>query len=164
MTAWVNSDGLVVLFGVDEATEAKAGEYPSAGVTRTVQVQIPDLTTLGTASTLLDDFVSIPDNARIVKVTVITDTAVTSGGSAVLNLGLLKLDRSTAIDADGLIAALPIASFNAVGETVVLTAGVTYGGALLGTTITDAGLLYADYDTAAFTAGAIRVNIEFYIP
>jgi hypothetical protein len=162
--AWVNNDGLVVLFDKEEATDAKAGELPSSGAYRTVQVVIPDLTVLGTASTLLDDFVSIPDNARIAKVTVITDTAVTSGGSAVLNIGLLKLDRSTAIDADGLVAALPIASFNAAGETVALTAGVTYGGALLGTTITDAGLLYADYDTAAFTAGAIRVLIDFYIP
>ena len=162
--AWVNNDGLVVLFDKEEATDSLAGELPASGAYRTVQVVIPDLTTLGTASTLLDDFTSIPDGARIAKVTVITDTAVTSGGAAVLNIGLLKLDRSTAIDADGLVAALPIASFNAAGETVELTAGVTYGGALLGTTITDAGLLYADYDTAAFTAGAIRVLIDFYIP
>lgn len=162
--AWVNNDGLVVLFDKEEATTAKAGELPSAGPTRTVEVKIPLLTALAATPTLLDDFVSIPDNARIAKVTVVTDTAVTSGGSAVLNLGVRKLDRTTAIDEDGFIAALPIASFNAAGETVVLTNGVTYGGALLGTTITDAGLLYADYDTAAFTTGAIRVFIEFYIP
>ena len=162
--AWVNNDGLVVLFDKEEATKAMAGEYPGAGPTRIVEVKIPALTALAATPTLLDDFTSIPDNARIAKITVITDTAVTSGGSAVLNLGLRKLDRTTAIDEDGLIIALPIASFNAAGETVVLTAGVTYGGALLGTTITDAGLLYADYDTAAFTDGAIRVFIEFYIP
>jgi hypothetical protein len=70
-----------------------AGEYPGAGPTRTVEVKDPGCLRLWRLPRLnLDDFVSIPDNARIAKVTVVTDTAVTSGGSAVLNLGLRKLD------------------------------------------------------------------------
>jgi len=163
MTAWVNSDGLVVNFGTDEATLHKAGEYPDVvGSSRVIEVKVT-ATALAATPTLLDDFVSIPKNARIEKIELVTETAVTSGGSAVLNFGLRALDRTTAINENGLIAALPIASFNAVGETVLLTAGVTYGGALLGTTISQAGLLYADYDTAAFTAGVFTIRVFFRI-
>lgn len=163
MTAWVNSDGLVVQFGTDEAVLAKAGEYPDVvGSSRVVEVKVT-ATGLAATPTLLDEYVSIPKNARIEKVEVVTETAVTSGGSAVLNFGLRALDRTTAIDEDGIVAALPIASFNAVGETVLLTAGVTYGGALLGTTISQAGLLYADYDTAAFTTGVFTIRVFFRI-
>lgn len=162
MTAWVNSDGLVVQFGTDEAVLAKAGEYPDVvGSSRVIEVKVT-ATGLAATPTLLDEYVSIPKNARIEKIELVTETAVT-GGATVLNFGLRALDRTTAIDEDGLIAALPIASFNDVGETVLLTAGVTYGGALLGTTISQAGLLYADYDTAAFTAGVFTIRVFFRI-
>ena len=161
MSTWHNSDGLFIRFGTKEAEVGVAGEYRTPGPQRMVELTIGALTALGTGAAIQDDTALIPKGARIERVEVITTTQATSGGSAVLNIGLIRTDRSTELDYDGLVAALPLASFNAAGETFSATAGVTYGGALLGTTLANNGLLTADYDTAAFTAGAIKVRVYF---
>ena len=159
--AWYNSDGLLVKFGTEQGEAGVAGEYRTSGPLRMVELEIEDLTTLGTSAAIQDDACRLPKDARIEKVEVITTTLATSGGSAVLNIGLQRSDRSTELDYDGLIAALPIASFNAAGETYEAVVGATYVGALVGTTLAYNGYLTADYDTAAFTAGAIKVRIYF---
>ena len=163
MATYTNADGLYLRWGQDEGAAGKAGEYSRMGPRHHVQVEI-DLATLATGATVLDNFVVLPIGARLESVNVITDVAVTSGGSAVLNVGLVRTDGTTAIDIDGLVAALPIASFNAAGEQITLTQGVTYGGALLGTSLTNPAKLVADYDTAAFTAGRVAVSIFWYVP
>lgn len=162
---WTNSDGLRVPFHRELGTTTKAGEFatPANGDQHVAEISISDLTTLATGAAVMDHFVIIPAGARIEKVEIITTTAATSGGSAVLNVGLQRLDGSTEIDYDGLIAAAALATFNAVGETVSVTQGGTGAGALVGTTIgaTYPGKVTADYDTAAFTAGAIKVKIYY---
>ena len=161
MSTWHNNDGLFIRFGTKEAEVGVAGEYRTNGPQRMVEVTIPAMTALGTGAAIQDDSAVIPKGARIEKVEVITDTLVTSGGSATLNIGLIRTDRTTELDYDGLVAALALASFNAAGETAVLTTAVTSAGALLGTTLANNGLITADYDTAAFTAGAIRVRVYY---
>lgn len=158
---WYNSDGLYIKFGTDEATVGKAGEYETDGPQRMVELTISALTSLGTAAAIQDDHVVIPKNARIEKVEVITTTAATSSGSAALNIGLARTDRTTELDYDGLVAALAKTAIDAAGETNVLTVGSTGAGALIGTTLSYNGLLTADYDTAAFTAGAIKVRVYY---
>jgi hypothetical protein len=160
MGTWTNSDGLRVLFGTDEAVTGKAGEYCTDGAERVVEVSIA-VTPLTTSAVRQDEFVTLPAGAFITKVELVTLVAVTSSGSGVLNVGLQRLDRTTELDYDGLIAALPVASFNAAGETVSLTEGVTYHGALIGTELAYPGYLTADYDTADFTAGTVRVRISY---
>lgn len=163
MGVWTNSDGLRINFGVDEATAGTAGEYRNDALERMVEVVI-NCTPLGTAAAIQDQFVTIPAGVRISAIKIITETAVTSGGSATLNVGLQRLDRTTELDYDGFVAALALASFNAAGETVTLTNGVTSAGALVGTTTANPGYITADYDTAAFTAGRIRVQVYYYKP
>ncbi len=158
---WYNSDGLYVKFGTEEATVGKVGMHKMAGPQHMVEVFVPDMTALATGATIWDYNTVIPKNARIEKIEVITQTAVTSGGSATLNVGLIRTDITTELDYDGFVAALAIASFNAVGETVSITAGATSAGALLGTTLSNNGYITIDYDTAAFTAGAIRIRIYY---
>lgn len=160
--AWYNSDGLYIKFGTEgDTSSVQAGEYRTNGPQRMVELVIPAMTALGTAAAIQNDACRLPKNARIEKVEIVTTTACTSGGSAVLNIGLQRTDRSTELDYDGLVAAAAIATFNAAGETVSITAGGTAAGALLGTTLAYNGYLTADYDTAAFTAGAIKVRV-FY--
>lgn len=159
--AWYNGDGLYIKYGTEQGTAGKAGEYTTDGPQRMIELEISDLTTLTTTGVIQNDTVVLPKNARIEKVEVITTTAVTSGGSATLDIGLIRTDRSTAYDDDGLVAALALASFNSAGETATLTTGVTSAGALVGTTLANNGYLVASYNTAAFTAGAIKVRIYF---
>lgn len=162
---WYNSDGLYVKFGTEEATPGKVANYLTTGPQQMAEIYI-DETALKALSatagaTILDYNAVIPKNARIEKVEVITQKATTSSGSAVLNLGLVRTDTTTELDFDGLVAAIPKASTDAAGETTALTAGATYAGALIGTTLAYNGYVVADYDTAAYTAGELRIRIYY---
>lgn len=163
MGIWTNSDGLRIKIGASEANITQGGEYNQTGHVHEVQVRF-NLTSLGTATALLEPGIIIPKGARIEQVEVVAETAATSGGSATLNVGLVRLDNTTAIDEDGLVAALALASINVAGEKNVLTPGITSAGALVGTTLANAGKFVADYDTAAFTAGVVLVTVKFYVP
>lgn len=160
---WYNSDGLYVKFGTEEATAGKAGGYNTLGPQQMVELFISDMTSVTATAAIQDYNIVIPKNARIEKVELITQTAVTdAGGTSVLNVGLKKTDNATELDYNGLLAALPLASFNAAGETYSAIVGATYAGALVGTTLSENGYLTVDYDTEAFTAGAVRIRI-FYV-
>jgi hypothetical protein len=94
----------------------------------------------------------------------VTNEVASTGTNATLNLGLVRItDASTEIDVDGLLVAAPRTDWDAAGETKLYRVGVTGVGALIGTATSYAGYLVADYDTAAFTAGRIRVTIRGYV-
>lgn len=160
MGTWMNNDGLYIKFGATEGAAGTSGAFEDGVAGQTVvELNIGDLTDLGTAAAIQDDNVFIPAGYTVTKVELINTTAATSGGSAVLNVGLIRKDRSTELDYDGLIAAGALATFNALGETVTYTAGSTGAGALVGTVLVYPGYLTADYDTAAFTAGAVKIRV-----
>lgn len=163
MSEWVNSDGLRVRLGNTEAEVTRGGELPPANEMRKWEFNIT-LATLGSASALVADTTGIlfPAGLFVNKVTIINETLAT-GTNAVMNLGLVRQDTTTTYDVDAFTAAIPLASMDAVGETVELVLGSTYAGSAIGTVLTYTGYLVADYDTAAFTAGEIRVIIEGYV-
>lgn len=159
---WLNNDGLYLKFGTSKATPATAGEYlyPRDGGTRVVEALI-DLTTVGASPAVIEDNLFFPANMFIEQVEIVTETAATGTG-AVLNIGFMSTDRSTEIDFNGLIAAAPQTDMTPAGEKKVYNVGSTDAGALIGTTIgSNPGYLCADYDTAAFTAGKIRVRVYY---
>lgn len=165
-TNWLNSDGLYVKFGTNEATPGVAGEYGffTDGDVHVLEVRISDLTTLtDSTQNILDQNVWLPKNARIEWVDVINTTAAT-GTNAVLDLGLQRFDQSTELDYDGLLADAPRTDWDALGETKHYMVGVTGAGALMGTVLANPGYLVATYDTAAFTAGAIKIRIGYSFP
>lgn len=159
---WYNSDGLYVKFGTEEATVGAAGEYRTPGPQRMVELVIPDMTAV-TATPVIQDYnVVIPKNARIEKVEVIVTTLCTdAGGNSVLNVGLKKTDNATELDYEAFVKAMALSVLNVAGETTVLTAGATYAGDLIGTTLSENGYITVDYTTEAYTAGAIKVRIYY---
>lgn len=158
---WYNNDGLYIKYGTEEATVGKAGEYEWDGPQRFVELRIPDLTALTTTGVIQDYNCVIPKNAFIEKIEVVTKTAATSGGSATLDIGLIRTDTTTAYDDDGLVAALALTTHDAAGETTTITKGGTGAGALVGTVLANNGYLVASYNTAAYTAGALDIRIYF---
>jgi hypothetical protein len=165
-TNWFNSDGLYVKFGTNEATAGAAGEFGTFtdGGLHVIEVRIPLLTAItDSTQTILDQNVIFPKNARIEWVDVLNTTAAT-GTNAVLDLGLQRLDQTTELDYDGLLADAPRTDWDALGETKHYMVGVTGAGALMGTVTTQPGYLVATYDTAAFTAGAIKIRIGYSHP
>lgn len=158
MSQWINSDGLVVRLGTTEAEVTRGGELSTSG--DRVWEFIIDLANLGTASAILEDTQDLvfPSGLFITKVEVMNEVAAT-GTNAVLNLGLMRQDRSTAYAAAGLLSAAPRTDWDAAGETLTYAIGTTGVGTLVGTSTANAGVLCADYDTAAFTAGRVRVRV-----
>lgn len=162
--SWLN-DGLLKKFGVEKTVVNKAGEYVTTGAIREIEVNI-DLTALTTTDAIMSDTTWIPANVRIQDVQVITKTVATTGTSAALNVGLIRNDRTTMVDADGFVEALAVTAMDAAGETTTLSAPVsgTSVGNLIGTTIANTGYITAATSTGTFTAGEAIVKIRYYRP
>lgn len=157
---WKNADGLYLEFGTTKPVVDVAGEYKTYGDFREINIRL-DLTTLTSTPAIISQNLRFPTGMRIARIDVISDVAATGTG-ATLDLGLQAEDRSTEIDYNGLLAAVALTAFDAVGETNSYTAGVSGAGALMGTSTTSIGYLTANYNTAAYTAGALDIRIMLY--
>lgn len=163
MASWTNGDGLYIKYGPDEVKETKAGEYMTGGIGGEHVIELDvDYTMLGTAAAILADNVVIPKNAFVDRVEIITTTAWDSASdNFVLNLGTIRLDRSSSGVPQGLVAALPQASMDPAGEYQDIKIGHTYVGSLIGTVLTNPVLITGDYDTGAPTAGKSKIRIIY---
>jgi hypothetical protein len=167
---WLNNDGLLVRFGTERARPARVGEFSSLfNGQHVIELHI-DLAALSVLSpfasdidVILDDTVTIPKGALLEKIELIVMEA--SAGAGTLDLGLYDQDRTTVIDQDGLLAASTTGWAGAViGTTVVYTRATAEAGALMGTVLTNTGLITAQVDAAAFTNGSIKIRIYFSVP
>ena len=160
-TAWSNADGLVHYFGTRDVENDRTNVVSAPGPIVTVVSSFTYADGTVSPTNLDTGQVKIPANAFIVDAFWQTHTAWIGGTS--WNVGLVELD-GTGGDPNGLWAALPIASVNAIGETAPGTIA-TYGGALVGAV---AGIgttdLYLEITpTGTFTAGAARIVLR-YLP
>lgn len=157
MTRWTNEDGLDVKFGTTRA-EVRVDGLKNAEDHRIV-VNLPDATALGatdTAAVVEPTKAFIPAGAIITKAYFVVDTAFTSGGAATLDIGT-KQKAGTNIDADGIDAAVAVAALAA-------NAVIDCDGALVPSTNgANAAYIMFTYNTAAFTAGAGRLIVEYTI-
>jgi hypothetical protein len=162
-TNWHNNDGLYVKFGELEAVPSVAGEHSYDGLTHELEFEIADFTTLTDANAIIDSNIKLPDGALISKITLIVTEAATSGGSAVLDIGVIDEDRASNGDDDALVAAEAVADMGTIGNTIEYVQGATGHGVLVGTILTKSVYITVGYDTAAFTAGAAKVLIEYFM-
>lgn len=156
MGIWTNEDGLEVRFGIDRATSADSG---GTSAEEKVHVfDIADATELGDTDTaaVAGDAAFIPAGAIVKDAYFVVDTAFTSGGTAVLDLGLKEAD-GTNIDDDGIDAAVALGVIDADDDVVVAD------GALVGTRLAKDSYVMATYDTAAYTAGAGKLVIKYVV-
>jgi hypothetical protein len=158
--------GLLNLFGNDQGRVRKAGEYNVLADGRHCVTAYIALASLPTAASgneqIIDDTVTIPAGAFIEQVDVLVVKEPTTGGSPNLDLGLVDQDRSTEIDFNGFIAAGDgWETGTDLGTLFTYVKGTTEAGALIGTKLTNTGLITASADTADWTAGVIQVRIYF---
>lgn len=166
--SWFDPDGLLRKFGTEKAVPNKGGEYRTVGQMREINFKL-DLTALTQAETPVSDQVFFPSGARIAAVKTVATTGAATGTA--IDMGLVRSDRTTEIDFDGLLAAAPTANMNSAGETsiyqvaVTVPTGLTGTGALIGTTTSNVGYVTCSRtDATAFTAGVIEVTIYYYVP
>jgi hypothetical protein len=157
--SWINNDGLRIRFGVEKTEKTFGGESSTDGNTRviTLDFDYADLAATGTEKVIGET--RIPSGAVIKRSTFHVSTAF-AGSGATLTFGLIDEDRSTAYDADGLDATIAVGALTA-GATIV------NDGAAVGKVVDNAGtpvLITVTEGTAAFTAGAGQLVVEYYIP
>lgn len=161
--AWMNNDGLYIKYGTEEAQVGKGGSYEDFVAGSQVTEIVFDLANLSTsAQTILDDNLKTSSGWRIQSVQIEAITPAVSGGASTLDIGIVRSDRSTEEDFDGLVAALAKTAIDTAGETSSLSKGSTGAGALIGTTLASTakgGYLVAKAGTAAFTSGRVKVLI-----
>lgn len=182
MSKWTNGDGLVVKFGGSEGDAVKGGVvlagsdgvYKSEFIVDSTDALSATYSVLGSASASTDGGlgIQIPEGARIKAIEVVVVNAFTSSGtigSAVLSMGLKKWsDLSTELDHDGFLTTSFVGSaLDAAGERSYVTPGSTGAGALIGTTLSEDGVIVVAntaHATHPFTAGKARVIVEWYYP
>jgi hypothetical protein len=165
MGIWTNADGLTIKWGRDEGTSGTTGQYgdPFEG-NHIIEARV-DLTKYAPGTNIiLDDYIHFPKGFRIERVAVYTEVAAVGGTS--VDFGFIANDRATEIDYDGLVAALPIANYNAQGKRTLLEVGSTGAGALVGTVTTPSavGAYPTVKTTGTFTAGVILLRVTFHRP
>jgi hypothetical protein len=164
--AFLHADGLYQKYGTEKATANIGGEYRNYGDEREVEFTVT-LSGLTELETPLSDQVFIPSGARIAAVEVLTTTAAATG--VAIDVGLIREDRSTEIDYNGLLDAFTTAKMDAGGERNVYQSSgdvaSASAGPLLGTSTSQVGYVTCSRTTAtAFTAGVIRLKIRYYMP
>lgn len=149
-------------YGVTKATPVVGGEPVMKGDIREIEFKLT-LSGLTQSETPVMDTVFMPSGARIKEIEVFAQTAAATGTA--IDLGLIRRDRTTELDYNGLLAAFPTASMDAAGETSVVRVGSSYVGALVGTTLANDGLITCSQtDATSFTAGVIKVWVRYYMP
>lgn len=157
-----NINNLYREYGTTKATPTVGGEPVMTGDVREIVFDL-DLTALTETETVIMDTTIFPSGVRIKEVEVLTETAAATGTA--IDLGLIRRDRSTELDYNGFLAAFATASMNAEGETTTLRVGSSTVGALVGDVLANDGFVTASRtDATAFTAGALKVTIRYYVP
>lgn len=156
--AWTNADGLQVLMhGEQGDVKDNGGTVRSA--TQTLAVTITGTGVGSTAGTPAANDAFIPAGSYIKNAWLVVEEGFTSGGAATLDIGTYNA-AGTAIDADGVDAAIALAAIDTEGK-VVVNDGAQVGGVV---TVGAAGAyVKAKYNVAAYTAGVAKLYVE-YIP
>lgn len=164
--AYLDNTGLYRKYGTEKATANIGGEYENDGALREIELRI-DLTALTETETILSDTTWLPKGADVIQVRTIAVTGAATGTA--IDVGLIKADRTTEYDYNGLLAAAPTANMNTDGETsvykqsVTIPTGLTGTGAVIGVPTTEVTYISASRtDTTAFTAGDIILTIQFF--
>jgi|SwirhisoilCB3_FD_contig_111_664941_length_8816_multi_4_in_0_out_0_3 acetaldehyde dehydrogenase (acetylating) len=166
--AYLDSSGLYVKTGLEQTVPLTGGDYRTYGELREIELNL-DLTKaplLSAGPIIVNDQIFFEKNMVVQEVEIYTTTAAT-GSTATLDIGLIAVDRATEIDFNGFIAALAQSSTNlsTAGNKTVYTKGSTGAGALIGgSAVGTSGYICMNYNTAAFTAGNIKVRIRYFRP
>lgn len=156
---WTNEDGLVVGFGAHESDEG-GQNFGGKGPVNVHIYKIEDATNLASAVAASDGKpATIPAGAVVTSAKLYVRTAFTSGGAATLDLEFMKLGGTT-YGANGIDAAIALTAIDAEGDIV------SCDGADVSTPVaplSEAVWVTANYNTAAFTAGAADLVIEYVL-
>ena len=131
MVEWVNSDGLLVRFGNDQAVLPASGHPSVKGMEQELVIKIVgvDITDVDVAPLIYRE-AGLPQKALLLEAILYITEAFTSGGSPTLDLGLYHDDGDgtyTVEDVDGLVVDLTLAKMDSIGADEVLDGAYVNG-------------------------------------
>lgn len=167
---WINSDGLPVLYGVEEAADRAIGEFGNLDGLRWVEVRLKasELPTVAENAVVYQRTYRLPREAVIYQVELGKPTTAWAG-TGVLSIGIVDEDETTNLDTDFFVVAATVAELNAGGRAGPGTA-TTLGweGASTNTTpqvpFASQKKITVEVDTAAITAGESTLYIYWTVP
>lgn len=162
--AYMDIGGLYQKYGLEQTVTQAGGEFKTLGDDREIQIKI-NLASLTTTPTVVTgaDNIFMPAGMVIEEVTLLVETAGVGGGT--LDVGLVKTDRTTAIAAQGILAAVVNTATNTLGKKTTYNQGTATAGTLVGGAATaNVGYITANYTTTAFTAGVVVIRIKYRRP
>lgn len=168
MTKWINDDGLVVKFGIEEAVKRNIGAYGQVGPIHFVEILIDhsELPLVADGPVILNDNFALPAGAKIERVIGMSPTEVFDSPSdnGVLNIGLIDQDdRTSNGDTAALVNAATQTELNAFAAAGTVNASGTDGTAV-GSVLAQAKLFTWEVDTNQFSEGTTTVRIEWTVP
>jgi hypothetical protein len=158
--SWTNADGLVVKFGTERA-EVMPGGVNMKNVHKTFVHKFTYADVANTDTAAADPSAAfIPAGSVIVRAVLYVTTAFV-GATGVLDIGL-KIADGTNTDDDGILST-GIATIDAAGDAVIGDGALVLQetGDLTAKRFTADQYIMTTYDTAAFTAGAATLVIEY---
>lgn len=169
---WTNSDGLVVGFGTHTEDNNVQGVYKGANgeVTVVQEIILADLPDTFAATNVNPQDVRIP-RGSVIK-SAFLQTVVAPTGTGTLDIGTWGVGLATEVvdDADGIVADATTAEMGVAGEGILLDGPMIADAATAASTIATVGatsnsdvVIAASYETAAFTAGKVKLHLT-YIP
>ena len=162
--SWINSDGLEVKFGVEEAEEQNVGAYSVLGPVHLVEIMVKydELPTVAQNAVVISQNFALPKGAVIESVEIVKpSTAFASSASGMLlNIGTVDASDGTSnADPDSLVDAATHAEYNAGG---VNTSG--WVGTAVGAPLAQASLITWEQDAQVATAGETTLRIKWSVP
>ena len=173
-TVWTNDDGLRVGFGIHSEDNDVAAAVASANgiVTVTAEYDLLGLSDTFAATNVKPQDHRIP-RGSVVKSCIIHTLVTPTGSGATLDLGLWGVDIATEVVdvANGLVAAATVAELDIIGSAILCDGAYIVDSATAVSTQYAVGavaeadcVLAPSYETAVFTAGKVRVVLEYLPP
>lgn len=167
-STWTNKDGLVVGFGTHSEDNDVAAVMGGTKKVLVAEYDLVDLSDTFAATDVKPQDPRIPRGSYITRAVVQTLVAATSGGAATLDIGTWGVGLTTEVvdDADGIVADISIAEMTSIGETHVCDGALILAsnGVGVGATSNSDVVIAPSYETAVFTAGRIRLTVEYTVP
>lgn len=157
---WDNEDGLIIRFGTEraEVLDAAGGTANAAYKTLVHKFAFGDIATTDvTVPNPNEAF--LPADSVMMRATLYVTTGFV-GATGVLDIGLKTAD-GTNTDDDGIDAAIAVTALNVVGDTILCNGDLIVDGDLTAVRFTEAQYIMTTWDTAAFTAGAATLVVEY---
>jgi hypothetical protein len=172
---WTNSDGLVVGYGTHSEDNNVSAVHAGANGVRTITAEytLVDLSDTFAATNVNPQDARIPRGSVIQSAYIHTLVTPTTGSTSTLDIGLWGVGLATEVVdvADGIIADASITEMDIIGSVIQCDGAYIADSATAASTQYAVGavsesdcVLAPSYETAVFTAGKVRVVVNFIPP